>query len=233
MLVTAGLITALLGAIAALRRDDLKELLAYSTISQLGLLVAMIGIGTPEALTAAVVHTVAHALFKASLFMLVGVIDHEAGTRRISHLADLQPRMPVTAAAIALAAASMAGVPLLLGFVSKETMLEAFLHAPGPAWVPWVVTGAAAAASVLTFAYSGRIVLGALGGRTGRVVREASPCCGAYPRRAPSRDSCWASRRSCSTGWCPAGRRARRARRSTSTSRCGMGSTPRSRCPLR
>lgn len=175
MLVTAGLITALLGAIAALRRDDLKELLAYSTISQLGLLVAMIGIGTPEALTAAVVHTVAHALFKASLFMLVGVIDHEAGTRRISHLADLQPRMPVTATAIALAAASMAGVPLLLGFVSKETMLEAFLHAPGPAWVPWVVTGAAAAASVLTFAYSGRIVLGALGGRTGRVVREASP----------------------------------------------------------
>ena len=182
MLVTAGLITALFGAIAALRRYDLKELLAYSTMSQLGLLVTMIGIGTPEALKAAVIHTIAHALFKSALFMFIGVIDHSAHTRDMRVLAHMKLRMPVTATAMGLAAASMAGVPLLLGFVSKETMLKAFLDAPGPAWVPWVVTAAAAVASIFTFAYSARLVLGAFGGRQEKnsensddVVREASP----------------------------------------------------------
>ncbi|MBN9200169.1 MAG: cation:proton antiporter, partial [Microbacterium chocolatum] len=96
LLITSGLITAVFGAVTALRETDLKALLAYSTISQLGLLVAMIGVGTPEALTAAVVHTVAHALFKAALFMLIGVIDHEAGTRDIRELAKLRIRMPIT-----------------------------------------------------------------------------------------------------------------------------------------
>ncbi|OLT46221.1 hypothetical protein BJF85_17450 [Saccharomonospora sp. CUA-673] len=93
LLISAGLITALFGAVAALRRYDLKELLAFSTVSQLGLLVAMIGVGTPAALTAALVHTVAHALFKSALFMLVGVIDLQAGTRDIRKLADLRLRM--------------------------------------------------------------------------------------------------------------------------------------------
>ncbi|WP_431813058.1 DUF4040 family protein [Kocuria sp. cx-455] len=181
MLVTAGLVTALFGAIAALRRYDLKELLAYSTMSQLGLLVTMIGIGTPEALKAAVIHTIAHALFKSALFMIIGVIDHSAHTRDIRELAPVRLRMPVTATAMGLAAASMAGVPPLLGFVSKETMLKAFLDAPGPVWVPWVVTAAAAVASIFTFAYSARLVLGAFGGRADRskdshhVVREVSP----------------------------------------------------------
>lgn len=181
MLVTAGLITALFGAIAALRRYDLKELLAYSTMSQLGLLVTMIGIGTPEALKAAVIHTIAHALFKSALFMVIGVIDHSAHTRDMRELAHMKLRMPVTVTAMGLAAASMAGVPLLLGFVSKETMLKAFLDAPGPEWVPWVVTAVAAVASIFTFAYSARLVLGAFGGRAREsgnshdVVREASP----------------------------------------------------------
>jgi multicomponent Na+:H+ antiporter subunit A len=174
LLVTAGLATALLGAAGALRRHDLKELLAYSTVSQLGLLVAMIGVGTPAALTAAVVHTVAHALFKSALFLLVGVVDHEAGTRDVRELAALRTRMPVTVTALALAAASMAGVPLLLGFISKESMFEAFLHVPGPGWLTALVVTAAALTSVLTFAYSGRLVLGARGGRSGRLVPEAS-----------------------------------------------------------
>ncbi|UFU02949.1 DUF4040 family protein [Ruania suaedae] len=173
LLVTSGLITALLGAAAALRRHDLKELLAYSTISQLGLLVTMIGVGTPDALKAAVVHTLAHALFKSALFMYIGVIDKQAGTRDIRELASLRLRMPVTVVAIGLAAASMAGVPLLLGFISKESMFTAFVEAPG-VWVPLLATAGAAVASVLTFAYSGRIVLGAFSGRTGEVVREAS-----------------------------------------------------------
>ncbi|ANG86312.1 DUF4040 family protein [Microbacterium aurantiacum] len=174
LLITSGLITAVFGAVTALRQTDLKALLAYSTISQLGLLVAMIGVGTPEALTAAVVHTVAHALFKAALFMLIGVIDHEAGTRDIRELANLRIRMPITIGALALAAASMAGIPPLLGFVSKESMFAAFVEAPGPVWFPVVLTVVGALTAVFTFAYSGRIVLGALGGRTAtRTIPEA------------------------------------------------------------
>ncbi|MEV8135846.1 DUF4040 family protein [Microbacterium aurantiacum] len=174
LLITSGLITAVFGAVTALRQTDLKALLAYSTISQLGLLVAMIGVGTPEALTAAVVHTVAHALFKAALFMLIGVIDHEAGTRDIRELANLRIRMPITIGALALAAASMAGIPPLLGFVSKESMFAAFIEAPGPVWFPVVLTVVGALTAVFTFAYSGRIVLGALGGRTAtRTIPEA------------------------------------------------------------
>ncbi|TCP52990.1 multisubunit sodium/proton antiporter MrpA subunit /multisubunit sodium/proton antiporter MrpB subunit [Tamaricihabitans halophyticus] len=191
LLISAGLTTALFGAIAALRRTDLKELLAYSTMSQLGLLVAMIGIGTPAALTTAVVHTVAHALFKSALFMLIGVIDKRAGTRDIRELAGLRLRMPVTATVLGLAAASMAGIPLLLGFVSKELMFAAFLETPGPGWVPVLVTALGAATAVLTFAYSGRIVLGAFSGRNGNTVREASapfysvPALGAIAGLAP------------------------------------------------
>ncbi|MEV8272153.1 DUF4040 family protein [Microbacterium sp. NPDC077184] len=174
LLITSGLITAVFGAVTALRQTDLKALLAYSTISQLGLLVTMIGVGTPEALTAAVVHTVAHALFKAALFMLIGVIDHEAGTRDIRELANLRIRMPITIGALALAAASMAGIPPLLGFVSKESMFAAFIEAPGPVWFPVLLTVVGALSAVFTFAYSGRIVLGALGGRSAtRTIPEA------------------------------------------------------------
>jgi multicomponent Na+:H+ antiporter subunit A len=181
LLVAGGLFTAVFGAAAALRRSDLKELLAYSTMSQLGLLMALVGIGTEAALTAAVIHTLAHALFKSALFMLVGIIDHQAGTRDLRSLAGTRLRMPVTAAATAVAAASMAGVPLLFGFVSKESMFTAFVDAPGPGWVPVVVTTGAAITSVLTFAYSGRLALGALGGRTGRIVPEAPALLWAAP----------------------------------------------------
>ncbi len=176
LLITSGVITALIGAIAALRRYDLKELLAYSTISQLGLLVTMIGVGTEYALTAAVVHTAAHALFKSALFLFVGVIDHDAGTRDIRELATMRLNMPVTKVAVTLAALSMAGVPPLLGFISKESMFTAFLDAPGPAWIGVSVTVLTAIAAVFTFVYSGRIVFGAFGGDgSQRTVPEASP----------------------------------------------------------
>lgn len=166
LLVTSGLLTAVFGATAALRRYDLKELLAYSTMSQLGLLVAMIGVGTPAALTAAVVHTVAHALFKSALFMFVGVIDHQAGTRDIRDLRTIRLRMPVTATAMTVAATSMAGIPLLLGFISKELMFTAFTEIPGGLWLSVTVTALAALTSVLTLAYSARLVLGAFLGRS-------------------------------------------------------------------
>lgn len=163
LLVTSGLITALLGAVAALRRYDLKELLAYSTMSQLGYLVALIGIGTPTALTAAVLHTIAHALFKSALFLAIGVVDHEAGTRDMRMLTVRKMAMPATLSVIIVSSASMAGLPPLLGFVSKEHLFEAFLGADLPGILPWILTGLAVLTAIGTFAYSGRFVLGAMG----------------------------------------------------------------------
>lgn len=171
LLISCGLATALIGAVAAMRRYDLKELLAYSTMSQLGLLVATIGVGTQAALTAAMVHTAAHALFKSALFMLVGVVDHQAGTRDMRRLSGLRRTMPVTLVATTLAAASMAGVPPLLGFVSKESMLDAFWDVPG-AGPALAVTVALVA--VLTFAYSARLVIGAFGDRTSDVDAQVA-----------------------------------------------------------
>ncbi|EME62208.1 monovalent cation/H+ antiporter subunit A [Rhodococcus ruber BKS 20-38] len=174
-LVTVGLFTALLGAVFALQRQDLKELLAYSTVSQLGFLVAVVGVGTPGALGAAGLHTLAHALFKATLFMLVGVIDREVGNRDIRELTGLWRVMPLTAALTALSALSMAGVPPLLGFISKENLFAAFLETPGPGWLGTLVGAVAVGAAVLTFAYSFRIVYGAFGGpTTQRKLREPS-----------------------------------------------------------
>ena len=163
LLIGSGLVTALMGAVAALRRYDLKELLAYSTMSQLGYLVALIGIGTPLALTAALLHTVAHALFKSALFLSVGVIDHEAGTRDMRMLTVRKVSMPATMTVVVLGAASMAGLPPLLGFVSKEKLFEAFLGAELPGMLPALLTTVAVITAIATFAYSGRFVLGAMG----------------------------------------------------------------------
>lgn len=161
LLIGGGLVTALLGSVAALHRYDLKELLAYSTMSQLGFLVAMIGVGTPPALAAAAAHTIAHALFKSALFMLVGVIDRQVGTRDIRYLSGLRTRMPVTATLMVLAAASMAAIPPTFGFVSKESLLGAFWDMPGPVWLGPALAVAISVLAVLTFAYSARMVLGA------------------------------------------------------------------------
>ncbi|MGE5136493.1 MAG: hydrogen gas-evolving membrane-bound hydrogenase subunit E [Gemmatimonadota bacterium] len=165
-LIAVGLLTAVLGAAQALREHDLKALLAYSTVSQLGLLVAAIGVGTTVALAAAILHTFAHALFKATLFMLVGVLDREAGSRDIRNLSGLMRVMPVTATLTGLAGLSLAGVPPLIGFVSKESLFQGFARAnafPGAG----VVTGTlAVTASALTFAYGMRIFYGTFAGPT-------------------------------------------------------------------
>jgi len=121
----AGLITLLIGAFTALFRHDLKGLLAYSTISHLGLITALAGIGTPLAIIAAIFHIVNHAVFKASLFMAAGIIDHETGTRDMRRLSGLARMMPITATLAIIASAAMAGVPLLNGFLSKEMFFEA------------------------------------------------------------------------------------------------------------
>lgn len=171
LLVTVGLVTAIMGALFALQRTDLKELFAYSTVSQLGLLVAVIGVGTPLALRAAAVHVVAHAAFKSSGFMLVGLLERRAGTRDIREIGGLHRTMPWTTAFAVLAVASMAGVPPLLGFISKEQLLETVAEAPvaGPLLLAAMATG-----SVLTVAYSARVIIGMVTGPR----RDVAPLAG-------------------------------------------------------
>ncbi|WP_114906487.1 hydrogen gas-evolving membrane-bound hydrogenase subunit E [Ornithinimicrobium murale] len=164
VLVSVGLITTVIGAVFALQQHDLKTLLAYSTVSQLGWIVALIGVGTQEALGVAGLHAFSHALFKATLFMLVGVIDKEAGSRDIRELSGLYRVMPFTAVLTALAAMSMAGLPPFLGFVSKEEGYYAFLQLPG-SW-GWAVGALAVASAAVTFAYSFRLLWGAFSGPT-------------------------------------------------------------------
>lgn len=120
LLGSAGVCTLLLGSFYAIFQSDMKGLLAYSTISHLGLIVILLSIGTPLSVVAAIFHTMNHALFKASLFMAVGIVDHEAGTRDMRQLRGLRRAMPHTAALAIVASAAMAGVPLMNGFLSKE-----------------------------------------------------------------------------------------------------------------
>ncbi len=128
-IVTAvGLVTMVLGAYLAFKQTDLKALLAYSTISTLGLIVAVIGLGTPDAVTAAMVMILAHALYKAALFLVVGTVDHETGTRDWRRLGGLARVMPVTATAAFVASLSLAALPPVLGFIAKEQFLEAETH---------------------------------------------------------------------------------------------------------
>src|SRR5690606_26012601 len=121
----AGGVTMLLGAVLAVRERDLKLVLAYSTVSALGTMVLLAGIGTGAAMKALVVTVLAHACYKAALFMVAGTIDHETGTRDRLALGGLRRSMPLLAVVGGVAAVSMAGLPPTLGFLSKETMLVA------------------------------------------------------------------------------------------------------------
>lgn len=125
--VAAGAITMALGAWRAVAEADLKRVLAYSTVSALGLLMMLLGIGTPAAITAALVYLIAHACYKGALFLVAGTIEHETGTRDVTDLGGLCQSMPVIACAGALAAGSMAGIPLFLGFIGKELLYETLL----------------------------------------------------------------------------------------------------------
>ena len=158
LVATTGLITMVIGAWIALFKDDLKGLLAYSTVSHLGLVTFLLGIGSPMAAVAAVFHILNHATFKAALFMNAGIIDHETGTRDIRKLGGLMALMPITGTLAMLAAASMAGLPLLNGFLSKEMMLE---QAANTSWLgqPWVLPLLATLAAIFSVAYSFRYIV--------------------------------------------------------------------------
>ena len=120
-----GGVTLVVGAVLALRQTDLKLMLAYTTVASLGLMVMLVGIGHEKAVEAAALYLIAHALFKGALFMIAGVVDHEAGTRDITRLGGLAKAMPLTFAAALLAAASMGGLPFFLGFMAKEEIYAA------------------------------------------------------------------------------------------------------------
>jgi multicomponent Na+:H+ antiporter subunit A len=160
LLIVAGLITACLGGWFALNQHDVKKLMAYSTVSQLGLITAVIGVGTEAAIAAATLHVIAHALFKSGLFMMVGVVDHLAGTRDLARIPQLMRKAPVSLTVMIIGCASMAGIPPLLGFVSKESLFTALRDAPGSAWSGWIALLVAVGASVLTFAYCAKTVWG-------------------------------------------------------------------------
>jgi multicomponent K+:H+ antiporter subunit A len=152
-----GLLTMVIAAWIALFKDDLKGLLAFSTVSHLGLLTMLLGLGTKMGVVAAMFHVLNHATFKAALFMSAGIVDHEAGTRDIRRLGGLRHLMPITSGLAVVAAASMAGVPLLNGFLSKEMMLEEASHTvyAGQAWLfPLFAT----AGALLSAAYSARLI---------------------------------------------------------------------------
>ena len=151
----------LLGGYRALRQHDLKLVLAFGTISQLGLLVVLFGAGVPELAFAGCVLLIAHAAFKAALFLTVGVIDHQTHTRDLRALTGLGRRLPVIAAGAALAAASMAGLPPLLGFIAKELALDGLLGDDVPA--RWVLLVVVVVGSMFTVAYSARFLWGAFG----------------------------------------------------------------------
>ncbi len=154
---TAGLITMVLGAVIALFKHDLKALLAFSTVSHLGLITMLLGTGTAFGAMAAVFHILNHATFKAALFMSAGIIDHEAHTRDIRRLGGLRTLMPVTFVIATLAALSMAGIPLLNGFLSKEMMLEEANHTV-LFNSPWIVPVLATIGSLFSAAYCFRLI---------------------------------------------------------------------------
>ncbi len=131
ILTVVGAVTMVLGGLLALGHTDLKLVLAYATVSVLGALVMLLGQGTAAAIQAMVTFLTAHALYKGTLFLVAGSVDHETGTRELTHLSGLRKHLPLTAAAAAAAALSMMGVPPLFGFVGKELIYEACLNGPG------------------------------------------------------------------------------------------------------
>ena len=168
-----GLATMLVGGYRALRQTDIKLILAYGTVSQLGFLIMVVGLGKPDAALAGLALLLAHGLFKATLFLVVGIIDHQSGTRDINKLSGVFSSSRALGIVAAVGAASMAGVPPLAGFVAKESVLVAFVHhaaVPGagqsPVW-GYVLLVGLVLGSVLTFAYSARFMWGAFATKPG------------------------------------------------------------------
>lgn len=155
----AGAITLLIGGYVAIFQNDLKALLAYSTISHLGLITLLLGLNSQAAAIAAIFHTINHAIFKASLFMAAGIIDHETGTRDMRKLSGLFKAMPITGTLCFVASAAMAGVPLLNGFLSKEMFFAQTVYLDASTWQVWGLPVIATIAGMFSVAYSLRFTV--------------------------------------------------------------------------
>ena len=153
-----GLTTMLVGAYLGLRQNDLKALLAYSTISQLGVMVLLIGQDTGIAFKALVISVIAHALYKSALFLVAGIVDHESGTRDLRRLGGLRRWMPYSMAIAGLAALSMAGLPPMFGFLAKETLLATAVHPTLPGIIAFIFPTASVIAGALILAQAGLFV---------------------------------------------------------------------------
>ncbi len=176
VLVSLGVFTMLVGAWRSLRQYDIKLMLAYGTVSQLGFLMVVVGFGTRDTALAGAALLLAHALYKAALFLVVGIIDHRAGTRDFRKLSGIGRSNPALAVIAAIAVASMMGLPPLLGFVAKEAVFTAFIDAglAGSVW-GWIALVGTALGSVLTVAYSIRFFWGAFGNRPDLVPTVLAP----------------------------------------------------------
>ena len=147
-LTVVGALTMIGGSYRAVLETDLKRILAYSTISALGFLMLLLGIGTPQAVVAAFVYLLAHACYKGALFLVAGAVEHETGVRDVMALAGLRSAMPRTALAAMLAAGSMAGIPLFFGFIAKEQVYESVGTSSVVGLWPGIVVTAAVVASI-------------------------------------------------------------------------------------
>lgn len=152
-LLAMGLLTMVVGAIFAVKQSDLKGLLAYATVSKLGAIMALLGLPGQAGLKAALVGIIAHALYKSALFMVAGTIDHAAHTRHISRLGGLRKELPGLFWVTVISALSMAGLPFLMGFVAKETLLDALLHYSAPWTAPVMLAALVSAAFTALAAY--------------------------------------------------------------------------------
>ena len=176
LVATLGLATMTVGAVLAVRARDIKELLAYSTASHLGLMVAGFGFQTHYGAEAGVFHLLNHALFKAALFLVAGIVAHQVGTRNVEELGGLARDLPVTAAITGVAALSMAGIPPFNGFYSKELLFEAAWEtAVANGDLAWLYPATAALASVFTVLYSLRFLWLFLGDRPDSVGSVSRP----------------------------------------------------------
>jgi multicomponent K+:H+ antiporter subunit A len=168
LLSTMGLFTMVVGAYLGFKQNDLKALLAYSTISQLGVLILLIGQETEIAFKAFVVGLLAHALYKSALFLTVGIIDHETGTRDLRKLGGLSKLMPFTFIVTVMAGLSMAGLPPLFGFLAKETLLATAIHPSVPPIMNTILSGATIFAGAFLLAQSLLLIVGTFLGKPGK-----------------------------------------------------------------
>lgn len=184
-LVLLGAITMVWGAMRALRQYDIKLIIAHGTVSQLGMLVMLFGLGTPGVEYAALLLLFAHAVAKAPLFLTVGIIDHTTGERDLRELSGIGARHPALAIIGTVAAASMAGLPIFIGFIAKETALTELISQRNDAWTIWVALIAFVVGSTLTVAYMARFVWGAFISKRGKKVTPEAHSVSAWIYVAP------------------------------------------------